>query len=185
MAIKCSLDEWTTGKYESIHFKEDEYKSLYKQHLKTLDYFDDQTKKQGVKSGSQSDVSELLQALLSESRDLDHCLAPSWAAAEWALLPLLRLTQGILPKILQEVFEIRKSNTGVNDDLELSTDMIVLTDDIIKNAIKEFGEETGQSEIEEEPEEQSGWWLKPDEQFEQGGYSEEEIESNEGSMGSE
>ncbi|KAF8550142.1 hypothetical protein OG21DRAFT_1420173, partial [Imleria badia] len=47
-AIKCSLDEWTTGKYKSIHFKEDEYKSLYKQHLKTLDYFDNQTKKQGI-----------------------------------------------------------------------------------------------------------------------------------------
>ncbi|KAF8545872.1 hypothetical protein OG21DRAFT_1528201, partial [Imleria badia] len=37
----------------------------------------------GVKSGSQSDVSELIRALLSESGDLDHCLAPSWAVAEF------------------------------------------------------------------------------------------------------
>jgi len=35
----------TTGKYESIPFKEDEYKSLYKQHLKSLDYFAEKTKK--------------------------------------------------------------------------------------------------------------------------------------------
>ncbi|KAI9458290.1 hypothetical protein HD554DRAFT_2177379 [Boletus coccyginus] len=36
------------GKWESVHFKEDEYKGLYKQHLKTLDYFNEQMKKQDI-----------------------------------------------------------------------------------------------------------------------------------------
>ncbi|KAH0825806.1 hypothetical protein J3R83DRAFT_8800, partial [Lanmaoa asiatica] len=48
MAIECALDEWTTGKRESIHVKEDKYKPLYKQHLKTLKHFDEQTAKQGL-----------------------------------------------------------------------------------------------------------------------------------------
>ncbi|KAI9569201.1 hypothetical protein HD554DRAFT_1990122, partial [Boletus coccyginus] len=47
-AIKCVLDKWATSKRKSVHFKEDEYKWLYKQHLKTLDYFDEQMKKQGI-----------------------------------------------------------------------------------------------------------------------------------------
>ncbi|KAH0827795.1 hypothetical protein J3R83DRAFT_3414, partial [Lanmaoa asiatica] len=47
-AIEYALDEWTTGKHESIHFTEDEYKGLYKQHLNTLNYFNKQTKKQGI-----------------------------------------------------------------------------------------------------------------------------------------
>jgi hypothetical protein len=37
--IECALDEWTTGQHELIHFKEDQYKGTFNQHLKTLNYF--------------------------------------------------------------------------------------------------------------------------------------------------
>ncbi|KAI9459628.1 hypothetical protein HD554DRAFT_2295666 [Boletus coccyginus] len=47
-ALTLTAIEWATGKRESVHFKEDKYKGLYKQHLKTLDYFDEQMKKQGI-----------------------------------------------------------------------------------------------------------------------------------------
>ncbi|KAI9570030.1 hypothetical protein HD554DRAFT_1987593, partial [Boletus coccyginus] len=49
-AIECVLNKWTISKCESVYFKEDEYKGLYKQHLKTLDYFNEQTKKQDILS---------------------------------------------------------------------------------------------------------------------------------------
>ncbi|KAI9569190.1 hypothetical protein HD554DRAFT_2171658 [Boletus coccyginus] len=46
--LAFALTLTAVSKHESVHFKEDEYKGLYKQHLKTLDYFDEQTKKQDI-----------------------------------------------------------------------------------------------------------------------------------------
>ena len=41
--IECVLNEWTTGRCELIHFKEDQYKGAFDQHLKTLNYFHQKT----------------------------------------------------------------------------------------------------------------------------------------------
>ncbi|KAF8129556.1 hypothetical protein EV363DRAFT_1168749 [Boletus edulis] len=41
--FECALDEWASGKRESIAFKEDSYKGIYIQHMKTLKYFHQQT----------------------------------------------------------------------------------------------------------------------------------------------
>ncbi|KAF8443743.1 hypothetical protein L210DRAFT_861811, partial [Boletus edulis BED1] len=48
MAIECAIDEWSTGKRELIHFKEDMYKCVFNQHLKMLDYFHQQTSKMDI-----------------------------------------------------------------------------------------------------------------------------------------
>jgi hypothetical protein len=46
--------------------------------------------------------------------------------------------------------------------------MIAITDDLIEDAIEEFGRENGQiEEIEEQQQQQqSGWWLKDENQLE-------------------
>ncbi|KAI9566701.1 hypothetical protein HD554DRAFT_2174129 [Boletus coccyginus] len=60
-AIKYVLNEWAMSKGESVHFKEDEYKELYKQYLKTLDYFDEQMKKQDI-------LPKILQGIFNNER---------------------------------------------------------------------------------------------------------------------
>ena len=46
--IECTLDEWATGRRESIHFKEDQYKGIFKHHLEMLNYLHQETCKLGV-----------------------------------------------------------------------------------------------------------------------------------------
>jgi len=43
--------------------------------------------------------------------------------------------------------------------------MITITNNLIEDAIKEFGQENGPIEEIEEEEEQSGWWLKDETQL--------------------
>ena len=39
LKIECVIDEWGSSKHKSIPFKEDNYKWIYSQHMKSLEYF--------------------------------------------------------------------------------------------------------------------------------------------------
>ncbi|KAF8545786.1 hypothetical protein OG21DRAFT_1428654 [Imleria badia] len=44
-AIECAIDEWGSGRCEMISFKEENYSSMFSDHLASLDEFDKMTNK--------------------------------------------------------------------------------------------------------------------------------------------
>lgn len=67
-------------------------------------------------------------------------------------------------------------SAGIDDSELESAGVITISDDLIKDAIKECEEDSVVTEEIEEKEEQSGWWLKSDDHIQSDSDVEVEME---------